>query len=74
VTILPEKLPNSLHDLAAVDGAEAVNTLLEKLQDMEKQRIAKDDAAIIRKGVLALLGLVGGLEARVRALESRSGI
>lgn len=73
MTDLPHKLPNTLLDLAAVDGADTVNALLHTLQDMEKQRIAKDDAAIIRKGLLALFGAVAELEARVRDLESRNG-
>jgi uncharacterized coiled-coil protein SlyX len=65
-----EKIANTLQDVEANPDALLVSEVLEKLKDMDAQRIAKDDSAIIRKGVLALVPVLAELEARIARLES----
>ena len=65
-----QKIPHTLQDIEIVPGAPLVQAVLEKLKDMDGQRIAKDDSAIVRKGVLALVSVIAELEARIARLET----
>lgn len=64
-----EKIVDSVQEVNASPAAPLVADLLARLQDIDAQRIAKDDALVIRKGVLALLGIVADLEERIVNLE-----
>lgn len=63
------RLADSVQEVHAGPAAPLVSDLLARLKDIDGQRIAKDDAFVIRKGVLALIGIVADLEARISALE-----
>jgi hypothetical protein len=61
---------NSIREVATRADAPLTAGLLDKLKDMDAQRIARTDDIVMRKGVLALFTVVAELEARVRELES----
>lgn len=65
-----ERIASTIQDLEVNPDARVVGEVLERIKDMDAQRIAKDDAAIIRKTVLALVPIVADLEARMLRLEA----
>ncbi len=44
--------------------------VVRRLQDLDANRIASNDAVVMRKAVLALLAVVSDLESRIGALEA----
>ncbi|WP_152442210.1 hypothetical protein [Rhodococcus ruber] len=62
-------IASSIPEIHAGPEAPLVAAVLEKLKDIDAQRIAKQDGFVIRKAVLALLELVGELEERIGRLE-----
>lgn len=65
---LPD-IGNSIQDVAVRQDAPLTAGLLDRLRDIDAQRISGDDILVTRKGVLALFALVAELEARVQELE-----
>jgi hypothetical protein len=63
---------NSVQDIEVGTDATTVAALLDVLKDVDIQRIAKDDAVVIRKGLLALIPAVAALEERIVQLERAS--
>lgn len=63
------KLPESIQEISAGTDAPLIAAALETLKDMDAQRISKDDAIVVRKGVYALFSVVAELEGRVAVLE-----
>jgi hypothetical protein len=63
------KLPESIQEVDARSGAPLIAAVLERLKDIDEQRISKDDAIVIRKGVYALFSVVAELEGRIGVLE-----
>lgn len=63
------KIANTIGDVTVGSLATDLGAVMETLRDVDDQRIAKTDDVVIRKGVLALLELVGRLEERVVMLE-----
>lgn len=60
---------NSVQDIEVGADATTIGALLDALKDVDIQRIAKDDAVVIRKGLLALIPAVAALEERIVGLE-----
>jgi len=60
---------STIRDISVSDEAVFVTALLEKLADLDKNRIHASDELILRKAVLGLLTVVGELEERLVALE-----
>lgn len=60
---------NSVQDIDVGADASTIRALLDALKDVDIQRIAKDDAIVIRKGLLALIPAVAALEERIVRLE-----
>lgn len=60
---------NSVQDIEVGADATTIAALLDALKDVDIQRIAKDDAVVIRKGLLALIPAVAALEERIVRLE-----
>lgn len=60
---------NSVQDIWVGADAPTIGALLDALKDVDIQRIAKDDAVVIRKGLLALIPAVAVLEERIVQLE-----
>ncbi|TDC57430.1 hypothetical protein E1281_04885 [Actinomadura sp. KC345] len=67
---MAQHIGNSIQDVQASPEAAQTVLLLEKLKDIDGNRIAKDDYIVIRKGVLGLLDVVARLEGRIGALEA----
>lgn len=63
---------NSVQDIEVSADAATIAALLGVLKDVDIQRIAKDDAVVIRKGLLALIPAVAALEERIVRLELAS--
>ncbi|MBY4039199.1 hypothetical protein HQO38_18615 [Rhodococcus fascians] len=63
------KIANSIGDVTVAAGAADSAEIIAVLKDLDAQRIAKSDDIVIRKGMLALLDLVGRLEQRIVDLE-----
>lgn len=63
------KLPESIQEVGAGAGAPLIGAVLERLKDIDEQRISRDDAIVIRKGVYALFSVVAELEGRIGVLE-----
>jgi len=61
---------NTIRDVAVEGRTPFVAALVEKLTDIEKNRIHSNDDLVLRKAVFGLLEIVGELERRVIALES----
>lgn len=66
------KIANSFGEIDVGADARDLGEILETLKELDRQRIAKSDDVVIRKGVLALLEVVGRIEERVFRLETRS--
>jgi hypothetical protein len=60
---------NSVQDVQISGDAPFSRVLLDKLVDIDRNRINKSDELVLRKAVFGLLELVGDLEARVAELE-----
>lgn len=60
---------NSVQDVQLNDESPFVRVLLDKLVDIDRNRINRSDELVLRKAVFGLLELVGDLEARVSELE-----
>lgn len=60
---------NSVRELTATAEAPYMGALIEKLVDLDKNRIHPTDDLIIRKAVFGLLEVVAELEKRLIALE-----
>lgn len=63
------KIANRIGDVTVAAGATDSAEIIAVLKDLDAQRIAKSDDIVIRKGMLALLDLVGRLEQRIVDLE-----
>jgi hypothetical protein len=61
---------SSIQELEPEAGAPLSAAILARLQDLDANRIAANDGVVIRKAVLALLGVVAELESRITALET----
>jgi hypothetical protein len=61
---------SSIQELEPEAGAPLSAAILARLQDLDANRIAANDGVVIRKAVLALLGVVAELESRINALET----
>jgi hypothetical protein len=61
---------SSIQELEPAAGAPLSAAILARLQDLDANRIAANDGVVIRKAVLALLGVVAELESRITALET----
>lgn len=60
---------NSVQDISVGVDARTIGAMLDALKDVDLQRIAKDDAVVIRKGLLALIPAVAEIEERLVRLE-----
>jgi hypothetical protein len=60
---------NSIRDISVDEGAPYVQALVDKLVDIDKNRIHASDDLVVRKAVFGLLQIVGRLERRVAELE-----
>lgn len=60
---------NSVQDIEVGADASLIGALLDVLKSVDSQRIAKDDAIVIRKGLLGLIPAVAALEERLVLLE-----
>ena len=60
---------SSIRDIEVSPDAPYVSALLEKLTDLDKNRIHSSDDLVMRKAVLGLLEVVAQLEQRLAALE-----
>lgn len=65
-------IPTSVQAIEVNEDAVVANALMAVLRDMDLQRIAKDDSAIVRKTVLAFVPLIADLEARLARLEAEN--
>lgn len=68
---MSDNIGSSVQELVIHGGAPLTSAVIGKLQDMDRERIGKDDSVVMRKAVLALLPIVERLEARVAELEAR---
>ena len=66
---MSEYIGSSIQEIEAGSDAPIVAGVLEKLKDLDTNRIAKNDDIVMRKAVLGLLAVVAELEARVTSLE-----
>lgn len=60
---------NSIRDIVVDDDAPHVQALVDKLVDIDRNRIHSNDDLVLRKAVFGLLQIVGRLERRVAELE-----
>jgi hypothetical protein len=60
---------SSIQEVQPRSDAPLTAGVLRKLKDLDTNRIASDDAVVMRKAVLALLAVVSDLEGRISALE-----
>ncbi|MTD15183.1 hypothetical protein GIS00_14665 [Nakamurella sp. YIM 132087] len=60
---------NNIQDVEITDGAPYVRALVDKLIDLDRNRINKSDELVMRKAVFGLLEIVAELERRLVALE-----
>lgn len=60
---------NSVRDVGVDENAPYVRALVDKLVDIDKNRIHSDDGLVVRKAVFGLLEIVGNLERRIAELE-----
>lgn len=63
------KIANSFSEISVSADARDLGEILETLKELDRQRISQSDGVVIRKGVLALLEVVGRIEERVFRLE-----
>jgi hypothetical protein len=66
---MSEYIGSSVQEIRAGTGAPMLAGVLEKLKDLDANRIAKNDDIVMRKAVLGLLTVVAELEGRVTSLE-----
>lgn len=66
---VPEFIGSSIYEIDPGADAPLVSGVLDKLKDLDAQRIAKNDDLVMRKAVIGLLGVVARLEARIGELE-----
>jgi hypothetical protein len=66
---MSEYIGSSVQEIEAGAGAPMLAGVLEKLKDLDANRIAKNDDIVMRKAVLGLLAVVADLEARVTSIE-----
>lgn len=60
---------SSVQEINPSDHAPLSNSLLERLKDLDLNRIGRNDDIVVRKAVYGLLALVAELERRVLVLE-----
>jgi hypothetical protein len=70
---MPDSIVNSVQEIAVSSDATLSGELLEKLKDIDANRIAKTDEVVMRKAVLGLLTVISSLEGRIAVLESLLG-
>jgi hypothetical protein len=64
---------SSVQEINPSDNAPLSNSLLERLKDLDLNRIGRNDDIVVRKAVNGLLALVAELERRVLVLEQSHG-
>ncbi len=61
---------STIRDVSVSDRAAFVSALMDKLIDLDKNRIHASDDLVLRKAVFGLLEIVAELEQRLIAVES----
>jgi hypothetical protein len=67
---MPDYIGSSIQELTADPDAPLTAAVLEKLKDIDANRIARNDDIVMRKAVLALLSVISNLEGRIASLEA----
>jgi hypothetical protein len=63
---------SSIQEVQSRPDAPVTAGVLKKLKDLDANRIARNDAVVMRKAVLALLAVVSDLESRINLLQAPS--